>query len=177
MNTAAEADGWRLTHMGRLLGHALRRFDERVLELMTHALHVPLALSHLVAKGQVGAAHVHITRHLPLAGARLTDLARSAGMSKQAMAQLVTECEAWGLVVRSPDSTDGRAQCIGFTPVGLAWLQAFHAAVQQAEVEFRQQVGEPVATVISIGLEAYANGYDANREPTRRRAAKHRSKP
>jgi hypothetical protein len=29
-------DGWRLTHLGRLLGHAARRFDERVLGLMAH---------------------------------------------------------------------------------------------------------------------------------------------
>ena len=28
--------GWRLTHLGRLLGHASRRFDERVLYLMAH---------------------------------------------------------------------------------------------------------------------------------------------
>jgi len=40
-------DGWRQTHMGRLMGHALRRFDARVLELMAHALDVPLALSNL----------------------------------------------------------------------------------------------------------------------------------
>ncbi|MES1264937.1 MAG: MarR family transcriptional regulator, partial [Variovorax sp.] len=30
------ADAWRQTHLGRLLGHALRRFDERVLTLMAH---------------------------------------------------------------------------------------------------------------------------------------------
>jgi hypothetical protein len=28
---------------------------------------VPLALSNLAARGQVGAAHIHITRHLALA--------------------------------------------------------------------------------------------------------------
>src|SRR6185312_9193431 len=27
-------DGWRQTHLGRLLVHAMRRFDERVLQLM-----------------------------------------------------------------------------------------------------------------------------------------------
>ena len=80
LDSTTSDEGWRLTHMGRLLGHALRRFDERVLELMAHALDVPLALSNLAARGQVGAAHVHITRHLPLAGARLTELAQSAGM-------------------------------------------------------------------------------------------------
>ncbi len=162
-------EGWRLTHMGRLMGHALRRFDERVLELMAHALDVPLALSNLAARGQIGAAHVHITRHLPLAGARLTELAQSAGMSKQAMADLVDQCEAWGLVRREPDPLDARARRIVFTPVGLEWLQAFRLAVQQAEAEFCDQVGAPVATVIAIGLEAYANGYDAAARPARGR--------
>ncbi|MGQ2980831.1 MAG: MarR family transcriptional regulator, partial [Polaromonas sp.] len=33
-NTSADEENWRLTHLGRLLGHALRRFDERVLVLM-----------------------------------------------------------------------------------------------------------------------------------------------
>ena len=162
-------EGWRLTHMGRLLGHALRRFDERVLELMAHSLEVPLALSNLAARGQVGAAHVHITRHLPLAGARLTELAQSAGMSKQAMADLVDQCEAWGLVRREPDALDARARRICFTPAGLEWLQAFRQAVRQAESEFRDQVGAPVATVIAIGLEAYANGYQDYRRLPRQR--------
>jgi DNA-binding MarR family transcriptional regulator len=169
LDSAALDEGWRLTHMGRLLGHALRRFDERVLELMAHALDVPLALSNLAARGQVGAAHVHITRHLPLAGARLTELAQSAGMSKQAMADLVDQCEAWGLVQRESDPLDARARRIRFTPVGLEWLQAFQLAVQQAEAEFRDQVGAPVATVVAIGLEAYANGYQADRRPPRTR--------
>ena len=159
-------ESWRLTHMGRLLGHALRRFDERVLELMAHAAEAPLALSNLAARGQVGAAHVHITRHLPLAGARLTELAHSAGMSKQAMADLVDQCEAWGLVRRERDPLDARARRICFTPTGLEWLQAFRQAVRQAEAEFREQVGADVATVIALGLEAYAGGYDSGERRT-----------
>jgi hypothetical protein len=51
--------------------------------------------------------------------------------------------------------TPGRgASC--FTPAGLAWLQAFKDAVAQAEAEFRAEVGNEVATVVMIGLEAYA---------------------
>ena len=45
-----------------------------------------------------------------------------------------------------------------FTPTGLAWLQAFRDAVAQAEREFRAEVGGDVATVVAIGLEAYAGG-------------------
>ncbi|MDP3139003.1 MAG: MarR family transcriptional regulator [Burkholderiaceae bacterium] len=149
-------DGWRQTHLGRLLGHAMRRFDARVLALMAHDIAVPLALSNLAARAQVSAAHIHITRHLALEGTRLGELAQRAGMSKQAMGELVDQCEAWGLVTREPDPHDGRARRIAFTPSGLLWLQAFRDAVARAEAEFRSEVGVDVATVVMLGLEAYA---------------------
>jgi DNA-binding MarR family transcriptional regulator len=148
---------WRETHLGRLLGHAMRRFDERVLHLMAGNEGVPLALANLAARDQISAAHVHITRHLALEGSRLTDLARAAGMSKQAMGDLVDQCAAWGLVQREADALDARARRVVFTPVGLAWLQAFKDAVAQAEAEFREAVGKDVATVVALGLEAYAH--------------------
>ena len=154
-------DGWRQTHLGRLFGHAMRRFDARVLQLMARNVEVPLALSNLAARDQVTAAHVHITRHLALQGDRLTDLAQRAGMTKQAMAQLVDQCEAWGLVTRAPVPLDARARRVCFTPTGLAWLQAFRDAVTEAEAEFRAEVGRDVATVVAIGLEAYASGVGA----------------
>ena len=147
---------WRVTHLGRLLGHALRRFDERVLWLMSRDVLVPLALSNLAARDQVGAAHIHITRHLAVNGSRLTNLAQSAGMSKQAMGDLVTQCEAWGLVTRELDAYDKRAKKVMFTADGLLWLGAFERAVAQAETEFRASVGQDVATVVALGLEAYA---------------------
>ena len=150
------ADHWRQTHLGRLLGHAMRRFDERVLHLMAHDPQVPLALSNLAARAQVSAAHIHVTRHLDRDGSRLTELAERAGMSKQAMGTLVDQCEAWGLVTRMPDARDARARSVRFTADGLAWLEAFRLAVAQAEAEFRASVGDDVATVVTIGLEAYA---------------------
>jgi len=158
--SASQGDSWRLTHLGRLLGHAARRFDERVLALMAHNIDVPLALSNLAARAQVSAAHVHVTRHLALEGSRLTQLARRAGMSKQAMGDLVDQCEAWGLVIRTDDPHDARARRVQFTPTGLAWLQAFKDAVAQAEAEFRVEVGADVAAVVAIGLEAYAGAWD-----------------
>ncbi len=153
---SATSPGWRQIHLGRLLGHAMRRFDARVLELMTHDVDVPLALSNLAARDQISAAHIHITRHLAHEGSRLTDLAASANMTKQAMGDLVSQCEAWGLVTREPDPLDARARLICFTPTGHAWLDAFARAVKQAEDEFRASVGPDVATVVLLGLEAYA---------------------
>ena len=150
------ADDWRQTHLGRLLGHAMRRFDERVLTLMAHDIDVPLALSNLAARAQVSAAHIHITRHLARGGSRLTELAERAGMTKQAMGTLVDQCEAWGLVLRAPDPRDARARLVRFTPAGRDWLAGFQRAVAQAEAEFHAAVGDAVATVVRLGLEAYA---------------------
>lgn len=160
-HTDWDDDRWRQGHLGRLLGHAMRRFDERVLALMAHDVQVPLALSNLAARDKVSAAHIHITRHLSVRGSRLTELAASAGISKQAMGDLVSQCEAWGLVTRQSDPRDARARRICFTPTGLAWLAAFKAAVVQAEQEFRAAVGPEVATVVALGLEAWLGESDA----------------
>ena len=152
-----EDDRWRQSHLGRWLGHAMRRFDERVLQLMARNPGVPLALANLAARDQISAAHIHITRHLALQGSRLTELAQAAGMTKQAMGKLVDQCEAWGLVTREDDALDARARRVVFTETGRVWLQAFRDAVLQAEREFRDAVGQDVATVVALGLEAYAH--------------------
>ncbi len=163
-NTATQAlqqgtDAWRSTHMGRLLGEALRRFDGRVQELMARSADAPLQLANLATRGKISAAIVHITRHLDPTGTRLTTLAERAGMSKQAMTTLVSECEAWGIVEREADLRDARAKLVRFTPLGLQWLTAFEQAVAQAQQELQQEVGSQVAQVIALGLEAYARGY------------------
>ena len=146
---------WGQAHVGHWLRLALERFDARVLDLMARNPAVPLGLSNLAARAQVGAAHIHITRHLPPQGARLTELAQRAGMTKQAMAALVTQCEAWGMVQREHDPRDARARRIVFTASGLAWLHAYQGAVDQAQAELAQAVGDEVATVVALGLEAY----------------------
>jgi hypothetical protein len=71
------------------------------------------------------------------------------------MGNLVTQCEAWGLVKREGDVRDARARKIVFTETGLAWLAAFQGAVSQAEAEFKDAVGLEIATVVALGLEAY----------------------
>ena len=153
----SQSESWRNSHPGHWLRLALERFDARVLECMARHPGVALGLSNLAARGHVTAALVHITRHLPQDGARLTDLADAAGMSKQAMGTLITQCEAWGLVRREGHAADARAKRVLFTDAGLAWLVAYRDAVAQAEAEMQSAVGEEVATVIALGLEAYSS--------------------
>jgi DNA-binding MarR family transcriptional regulator len=151
------AGDWQSNHTGHWLRMALERFDARVLQLMAHHPTVPLGLSNLAARGQVSAAHIHITRHLAQNGARLTELARSAGMTKQAMGALVNQCEAWAMVERTRDPHDARARQVRFTATGLAWLNAYRECVVQAEAEMQAAIGDQVSTVIALGLEAYCS--------------------
>ena len=155
-DTLPQSDTWRQNHLSHWLRLALDKFDARVLAHMANHPGVPLGLANLAARAQVGAAHIHVTRHLPREGARLTELARRAGMTKQAMGTLVTQCEAWGMVQRITDPSDGRARRVKFTSIGLAWLNAYEEALAEVEREMRSAIGSDVCTVIALGLEAYA---------------------
>jgi len=149
--------GWRESHAGHWLRLAQQRFDARVLACMAQHPDLPLALAHLAARGPLGAAHVQITRHLALAGMRLSTLAHKAGISKQAMGALVQQCQAWGMLEIEADAHDARARNIRFSATGLAWLKAYQDAVRQAQDELRAAVGDAVCTVLLLGLEAYCS--------------------
>ena len=67
---------------------------------------------------------------LDATGARPTTLAQRAGVTKQAISQLVRELEGRGYVEQVPDSTDTRAKIVRLTKRGVA-LQAASAEVRQ----------------------------------------------
>jgi DNA-binding MarR family transcriptional regulator len=75
-------------------------------------------------------------------GIRLTELAQQAGMTKQAMAELVLEAERLGYLRRSPDPTDGRAKIIQFTDKGWAAADAAVKGLAELEAELAERLGE-----------------------------------
>ena len=66
---------------------------------------------------------------LDATGARPTTLAQRAGITKQAISQLVRELEARDYVEQVPDSTDTRAKIVRLTERGVA----LHAACAGGE--------------------------------------------
>lgn len=148
---------WRQTHLGELLRRASDRFHARVLTAMARDDGLSLVLARLAAGARLTASHVQITRHLPEEGCSLTELARRAGITKQAMGKLVDQCSAWGLILRQSDPRDARAVRILFTDAGQAWLRAFERGVRQAEAEHAEALGQDVATVVRLGLEVYTS--------------------
>jgi DNA-binding MarR family transcriptional regulator len=135
---------WRHANVGRLLNNAIRRFEGRVLDVMREA-----------GYEQTRMAHIGLTRNLDVEGTRLTELARRASITKQAMSELVEQCEVMGLVARSPDPSDGRARIITFTAVGLAWLDAFRVAIDIAEQDMRAQLGAAAMDTLMQALATY----------------------
>jgi len=147
---------WRESHLGQLLALASERFEATVRARLAQHPSAPLTFTRLAERNQISTSLLHLLQHLPTHGTTLTDLAHLCGMRKQSMANVVTQGEAWGIVEVQTSTTDARARHIAFTPLGLSWLRAYNDAVAQAQAEFRQTIGEEVATVVLLGLEAYA---------------------
>lgn len=141
---------WRHTNVGRLLNNAVRRFETRVFKLLAETGHDEARFTHL-----------NLTRNLDAAGTRMTDIARRAGVTKQAIGELIVQCEELGLIRRVADPTDARAKLVKFTERGLEWLEAFRSALQQAEEEMEEELGALRLDGLKAALKAYADAYDA----------------
>jgi len=138
---------WRYTTIGRYLHNAARKFDARVLAILSEQ-----------GWEEVRLVHINLTRALDFSGTRLTELAKRAAMTKQAMGELVDECERIELVRRIADPTDGRAKIVTFTPRGKRFMNAFRQALEAAEEEMVFQLGGARMDEIKQSLADYAAG-------------------
>jgi DNA-binding MarR family transcriptional regulator len=97
----------------------------------------------LLARGHsLRPAHQGVIVHLGSSGTRLTELARRAGSTKQAMGKLVDELEAIGYVERVPDPGDGRAKLVRFSPRGRALLRDAGEIVDEIWASYAEAIGE-----------------------------------
>ena len=105
-------------------------------------------LGFQIVDGVVGAgfpqkpAHSSVFAQIVPEGSRLTDLARGANMSPQAMGELVDELEKLEYVVRHPDPTDRRAKLIVLTPKGRDCIAAGMATIDGIEQQLTELLGE-----------------------------------
>jgi DNA-binding MarR family transcriptional regulator len=86
-------------------------------------------------------AYTSLLPHIDLEGTRLVELARRAGISKQAVGQLVDELEALGTCERVPDRSDGRAKLVRFSKRGRRQLLEGLALLRKLESELAAQIG------------------------------------
>jgi DNA-binding MarR family transcriptional regulator len=123
-------DRLRHEYLGWLLGRADRLFAEGVIR----AMH---------ARGFEGIRLVHIAliRNVDETGTRITDIARRAGMTKQATGQLANEFADLGYVRVVADPLDGRAKIAQYTGKGKRLLRAIVESIAETEERFAQAIG------------------------------------
>lgn len=111
--------------------------DTPVLLLVTLAeRHLAEGLqAHLVAAGFADHRVVHhqVMAHVTYEGIRLTELAEKAGITKQAMSELVVDLEQLGYLTRAPDPRDRRAKLVRFTEKGRAAVREAMRAFTEME--------------------------------------------
>ena len=104
-------------------------------------------LGFRIVDGVVGAgfpqkpSHSAVFAQIRPEGNRLTELARGANMTAQAMGELVDELEALGYLERRPDPTDRRAKLILLTDRGRACVAAGVATIQGIEERIDATLG------------------------------------
>ena len=74
-------------------------------------------------------------------GTRLTELARRAGVTKQAVMVIVDDLELRGLVRRTPDPEDGRAKVVRLTARGRTCAAECRRAVASIDARVRRSLG------------------------------------
>lgn len=82
-----------------------------------------------------------VLRALSPDGRRITELAATAGMTKQSMGYLVAQLEAAGYVERVADPRDGRAAIIRRTKKGWAYSRAAAEEVARLQQEWAELLG------------------------------------
>jgi DNA-binding MarR family transcriptional regulator len=86
-------------------------------------------------------AHGAVFEYLDDAGTTVSTLAERAGMTKQAMAQLVAHLEAHGYVERVPDPADRRAKLVRTTARGRAVFALVREFVADLERRLTERLG------------------------------------
>ena len=104
------------------------------------------AIARVNERGGAGpalrAAHTTLFPHLNAEGVRGADLAKKLGVTKQAVSQLVTELEEWGVVEQIADPQDGRAKLVRFTKKGEQALLQGLAVLGELETELTDKIGK-----------------------------------
>lgn len=100
----------------------------------------------------LGPAYLTVFQVLGPDGERVTDLARKAGTTKQAMGYLVVYLERQGYVQRKPDQQDRRAMLVSRTNRGWEVSRVARELVQQTQSEWASLIGQDEMAVMLSGL-------------------------
>jgi DNA-binding MarR family transcriptional regulator len=130
-------------NLGQLLLRAFRWFDESLVNAL-----------HAAGWPEVTRAHSLVFAQLDATGTRTAEIARRAGVSRQAVHQTVRELQRLGLVELVPDPANRSAKLVLATDRGRQSTQVALATLAALEVELTQRLGERRVQALREALEA-----------------------
>ena len=102
--------------------------------------------------------HGCVFRFIHEGGSRLTELAETSGLTKQAVAEVVADLERLGYIERAPDPDDGRAKVIRLTELGADAQGVARGIFAELEREWGERYGaERVAALRELVEEIAAD--------------------
>jgi DNA-binding MarR family transcriptional regulator len=131
------------TNLGQLLLRAFRWFDEGLVRAL-----------HAAGWPELTRAHSLVFAHLDPGGTRTAELARRAGISRQAVHQTVQELQRLDLVTLVPDPTNRSAKLVVPTDRGQASIRVAKATLAELEGELAQRLGQDQIQALRQALEA-----------------------
>lgn len=109
-------------------------------------------------------------------GISQTDLVRATGIDRSTLADMIARMLKKGLLSRSRDKDDGRANNVSLTPSGQRMLSSASAAVNRADTQTLAVMPKAQQAAFMKALGAYADALDqmadGSTKPARTKAAK-----
>jgi DNA-binding MarR family transcriptional regulator len=121
----------RQEHIGRLFLRAHRDFSER-------------SYQKLQARGHTGLSirHTALLAHLDIEGTNIKMLAERAGMTKQAMGELVDDLVEKAYIAKETDPHDKRSVLIKFTERGWQFLEDAYHIKKEISADYATLLGD-----------------------------------
>jgi DNA-binding MarR family transcriptional regulator len=119
-----------------------------------------LAAYHQQGYTEVRPVHGAVLRNLELGGTRLTVLAARAGITHRAMAKLVANVMAMGLIQQHADPGDARARLISYTPQGIQLLQQSSTIIESIYRVYSRIIGADALQALELKLYEFLTALD-----------------
>jgi DNA-binding MarR family transcriptional regulator len=109
--------------------------------------------AHLRGYPQVKQAHNAVFSTLGGGGARASEMAERAGITRQSMGEIIRDMVELGILEMQTDPADRRAKLVTYTPAGIELTTSGYQHILDQEERFAEALGSGDYELVRAGLE------------------------